>query len=279
MQIADNAEEIVARWEWFRRPVWGRAEYALLNPLFRQLLAGRASCLYSGGALGRSALDLAQNVNCATLAHLPSAYGVERGRELAKSRNLQCGFIAGERAAIAANLPHPVDCIVSPNWMLEPDWQTLKANFSAAFQALNPGGVLAFPSPQRDRNWQPLLKMFDGWDEDAVVWHCRDGAQACVCLRSKAARENDFADVKYRYLATKGDAAQIDVVVRRLPAYWAWSNVVELAKQAGFQEIDSRDFPAGAAESDFSALAIIRKPGGAAPSANNDGRLFAYADF
>ena len=128
--------EMLARYEWFRRSFWGQSEQAWLIPIFHALVRehGCASCLFACGALGRVALAFAkQSPGTALFAYLPSAYGAERMRELAKAEGVSCSFLFGNRAEIAGNLPHPVDCVFSPNWMSEPDWNVLKTHFENAF--------------------------------------------------------------------------------------------------------------------------------------------------
>ena len=180
--------EMLARYEWFRRGSWGQSEQAWLIPIFHALVRehGCASCLFACGALGRVALEFAkQSPGTALSAYLPSAYGAERMRELAKAQGVTCSFLSGSRAEIAGNLPHPVDCVFSPNWMSEPDWNVLKTYFESAFAALNPGGILAFPAPRPGGTWQRMLSLYDSWDDEELLWNFRDGAKECLCLRSK----------------------------------------------------------------------------------------------
>jgi len=275
--------DMVARYEWFRRSVWGPDEQAWLIPMFAALTRehGFSSCLFAGGALGRTALAFAKQCpGLALAAYLPSSYGVERARELAKANNLNCSFLSGDRAEIAGDIPHPVDCVFSPNWMSEPEWGVLKSQFESAFAALNPGGVMAFPSPQPNGSWMRMLEMYDNWSDDHLLWHFRDGAKECLCLRSKAGRADNYADIKYSFIAINHETTAVETTVKRLPAYWNWDIVCGLAADAGFIDCAAYEVNGQMVADGVSVLFVAHKPGAKKTvSAAPDARMSAYADF
>ena len=271
--------DMVARYEWFRRAVWGQSEQAWLNPLFISLVRENAcaSCLFAGGALGRTALAFAKlNPGIALSVFLPSSYGAERAREIAKANNLACSLLSGDRSELAGDIPHPADCVFSPNWMTEPEWNILKTHFESAYAALNPGGIIAFPAPRPGRDWRQMLSIYDRWDDDTVLWHFRDGAKECLCLRGKEARAENYADVKYRFIGLNRDTSVVETTVKRLPAYWSWDIARELAEGSGF--IDCSAYGAEGETEEASVLFVARKPG-KKKSAAASGEMRAYADF
>ena len=274
--------EMLARYEWFRRSFWGQSEQAWLIPIFHALVRehGCASCLFACGALGRVALAFAkQSPGTALFAYLPSAYGAERMRELAKAEGVSCSFLFGNRAEIAGNLPHPVDCVFSPNWMSEPDWNVLKTYFESAFAALNPGGILAFPAPRPGGTGQRLLYKYDSWDDDALVWNYRDGAKECLCLRSKVKRADNYADIKYTFIAVNRDDSSVETTAKRLPAYWSWDIAKGLASDAGFCECEACGLDQDGSGDGMSVVMVARKPGAKKAPSDGNGQLSAYADF
>lgn len=275
--------DIVARYEWFRRSAWGPDDRAWLNPMFVALARehGFNSCLFAGGALGRTALAFAKQCPGMTVsAFLPSSYGAERARELAKANNLACAVLAGDRAEIAGDIPHPVDCVYSPNWMSEPEWGVLKNHFESAFAALNPGGILAFPAPRPGGNWNRMLEVYDNWDTDVLLWHFRDGARESLCIRGKAGRADNYADVKYSFIAINQDSSLVETTVKRLPAYWSWDIAAGLANDAGFVDCSAYvDDSGNIVEDGVSVLLVAHKPGGKKSPPPGGARMSAYADF
>lgn len=273
---------LMTKWEWFRRAQWGVPEYASLNPLFTQLIKEKAakSGLYCGITLGRSGLNLCKHLrnSMTMLISLPTAEGAQHGREIARANQLSCSFVSGAHSELSTQIPHPVDVIFSPNWLFEPDWQILKTHFQAALAGLNAGGCLAFPAPKKHHNWQKMLSVYDRWDDEMVMWHYRDGAKFCVCLRSKFFRAENYADIKYSYISIEENQPVIASTIKRIPAYWSWEIVQDLAKQSGFGEITTHDFPPEASDGDFSTLAVLHKKGHASDHQHHE-KLYAYADF
>jgi hypothetical protein len=272
-------QEMIARYEWAKRAAWvPTPRNAPLNVIFQQLLKEHAAttCLYSGGIFGRGAVALA--ARCPELGfiiHLPSQFGVMHGREITGGSSAAV-FTSGAKENLASLLPYAVSAIVSPDWMLEPDFAVLKAHFCGAFQALLPGGWLAFPAPRRDGDWQNLLAGYDQWEDETVLWQCRDGGRTTICIRQKLDRAIDYADLKYLYLTSQSDGCQLETTTRRLPAYWRWSNVEELAQNAGFAAPETRDLPAALGNS---TLVILRKVGNANVPAAPHAQERPYADF
>jgi len=237
--------EKIARWEWFRRADWGEdSSRGGLCKAFSQLVEETSAkvCLEADCGFAANSLLLhklgVRNILCCD----ESEFITGRARENIDSHGLNLPVFTSAAENISENAAHKFDAVFCPSLMLEPQWENLLAKFKGVCKALNAGGFLAFTGPAQGRDWHSLLEDYRRHPQEQAVWTYREGDIACTKVIVRGAEADNFADERILHVITEAGVARIEATSRRLPAYWSWNIVSDLARQAGFCHVEQRSF-------------------------------------
>ncbi len=237
--------ELLGRWEWFRRSAWGEdARSRELCRAFASLAkeAGATVCLEADCGFADSALQL-RGLGLSVLGCDESSFLIERARELAGGAGAALPLFVAEAGQIAEHAPHPFDAVFCPALMQEPEWESLRRKFQGICKALRPGGFLAFTGPLQGCGWSGLLEEYDRAAKEEALWTFREGGIGCTKIIVRDGRQKDYADERILHVIDEHGSARIEATARRLPAYWNWTIIVDLVRQAGFSHVETRRMP------------------------------------
>lgn len=243
--VVQTDYDLLARWEWFRRGEWGiDPESRKLCRAFAALCAevGAGACLEGECGFAVNSLIL-KGLGLPVVGCDSSEYLIARARENAKANNAAIPFFVSSLEKLAGATPHLFDAVFCPSLMLEPDWQILRDRFAGVFQALRPGGFLAFTGPAQGGDWSGLLAEYDRAPAEEALWSFREGGVSCTKLMIRGARAENFADERIAHIIEEGGRLRVETTVRRLPAYWNWKIICDLARQSGYCHVETRRFP------------------------------------
>ncbi len=283
--------DLVHRWEWFRRESWrqgfrtkihgqgggpARAFAELARDCDAKVLLD-ASC-----GLGRRAVVLAEKgVNI--LGSDISGVAVNRARELARDENAPVTFFRSAWNELPKNMPHHFDGILVTGLNLEPSWDHLGVALVGLYHALHAGGFLMFvgaaesdpPSGPADR----VEKEWASKPPESVEWFERQGKVACtlVQLRTKAA---DYIDDRLLFVSEENGDARLESTTLRRPAYWTWKHWKDATRMAGFEHLETREYPGYGEEGGTLSINVAwkGKEGGERAAAAGGRHEDAYAD-
>ena len=246
--------DLVHRWEWFRRECWrqgfrtaihgqgggpARAFAELAHTVDAKFLLD-ASC-----GLGRRAIYLAEKgVNI--IGSDISGIAVNFARELARDENAPVTFFRSAWNELPKKMPHHFDGILVTGLNLEPSYDHLGIALVGLYHALNAGGVLMFMGASENEpagaTAQRVEREWNSKPPESVQWFIRDGKVTCtlIQLRTRAA---DYVDDRLLYVSEENGEARLETTTIRRPAYWTWQHWKDVTRMAGFQHLETREFP------------------------------------
>ncbi len=249
-EIRRNTREREYYWEWFSHSI--RSDN-FLTPDITSLAASISSVLkdaavsnclnyLSGfGALNRVLTNLGHSV----IGYDPAANAVNGARILSGAAgNSHLIFLQGENGKRLKDiLPHQVSAVCSSELLYEPDWHELKENFYQLSEIILPGGILIFLGAAENSPFAySEIEYYDQRAAESIEWSFRDGKNGCTKLFLKTATATDYRDYKYLYIINNGAESSLESVEHRIPGYWNYQNIRELAFETGFTHFEARTF-------------------------------------
>lgn len=270
--------ELLARWEWFRRAGWGEDGAARsLCGSFAELAreSGASVCLEADCGFAADAMQL-KRMGLGMVCCDESAYIIDRARENVQARGEALPFFVSSLQKLPENAPHQFDAVYCPSLMLEPEWQVLREKFAGIFKVLKPGGFLAFTGPTEGGNWARLLEEYRKAPREEALWSFREGGVGCTKVVVREGCAENFADERLLHVIDDNGNLRVESTVRRLPAYWSWEIILDLARQSGYCHVQTRRFTAEGGKQ--TALNVAWKDGNLREQSAPARELSPYAD-
>lgn len=246
--------DLLHRWEWFRRDSWrqgfrtavhgqgggpARAFAELARTCDAKVLLD-ASC-----GLGRRAIHLAEKgVNI--LGSDLSGVAVKYARELAQAEKVPVSFFRSAWNELPKNKPHHFNGILVTGLNLEPSWDHLGVAMVGLYQSLDAGGFLMFVgATEQESDTDPKERVEKDWNSEPperAEWFHRDGQVSCslVKLRYRAA---DYIDDRLLFVSEENGVPRLETTTLRRPCYWTWRHWKDLTRMAGFEHLETREYP------------------------------------
>lgn len=246
--------DLLHRWDWFRRESWRQGfrtavhgqgggparAFAELARITDAKVLLDASC-----GLGRRAIYLAEKgVNI--LGSDLSGVAVNYARELARDENAPVTFFRSAWNELPKHMPHHFNGILVTGLNLEPSWDHLGVAMVGLYHALHAGGFLMFVgATENESDIDPRDRVEKDWaqqPQERAEWFMRDGKVSCtlVKVRNKAA---DFIDDRLLYVSEESGEPRLEATTMRRPYYWTWRHWKDLTRMAGFNHLETREYP------------------------------------
>jgi SAM-dependent methyltransferase len=252
----EKSRETIYRWEWFRRSAWRegfrgakRGTSGGSCAAFQQILDGLGGgpALDSSCGLGLKTI-LLKEMGLNVAGSDGCAFAVEKARELADLERLDIDYFTSSWAELASRTPRCFDGIFNDAL----SWTVTREEFEASLRGflgvLKPHGVLVFMGAEAGSSDDPAHRkklLEELWSRRPgleIDWTHEEKDTRCTRI---IARElgPDFMDEHSLYLVEEAGRQRLETATVRQPVYWHWPILREMFADAGFSNLQTREFP------------------------------------